>query len=87
MTTDIQQFLLILIRLTVFISVSPGFSHKSFPTASKLALAVGLTLPVVGTVEGFGAELTLIMFLMVAGQGSTHRPGTGLRNLTFFHYI
>jgi len=84
MTTDIQQFLLILIRLTVFITVSPGFSHKSFPTASKLALAVGLTLPIVGTVEGFGAELTLIMFLIVAVKEVLIGLALGYITLLFF---
>lgn len=66
MTAEIQQFFLILIRLTVFITISPGFSHKSFPTTSKLVLAIALALPVMSTVTGFDTALTLTSFLLIA---------------------
>lgn len=84
MAIDIQQFLLILIRLTVFITVSPGFSHSSFPTASKIALSVGLTLPIMSSVSGFAAELTMIMFLMIALKEVMIGLALGYITLLFF---
>lgn len=84
MTAEIQQFLLILIRLTVFITVSPGFSHKSFPTTSKLVLAVGLALPIVGAVQGFDSALTFSLFLMIAVKEILLGLAIGYITLLFF---
>lgn len=84
MTAEIQQFLLILTRLTVFITVSPGFSHKSFPTASKIALSVGLALPVMATVDAFTVELTFMLFLLIAVKEVLIGLALGYITLLFF---
>ncbi|OJF90888.1 flagellar biosynthetic protein FliR [Alkalibacterium sp. 20] len=84
MTADIQQFLLILIRLTVFITVSPGFSHKSFPAASKIALSVGLALPVMVTVNAFDAEISMALFLTIAVKEVLIGLALGYITLLFF---
>lgn len=40
---ELQSFLFILARITAFIVVVPGFSHKSFPNTSKVALSIILS--------------------------------------------
>jgi flagellar biosynthesis protein FliR len=40
---ELQSFMFILARITAFIVVVPGFSHKSFPNTSKVALSIILS--------------------------------------------
>lgn len=84
MTGDIQQFLLIMIRLTVFISISPGFSHASFPTMGKVALSAGLALPVIGTVPSFTAELAMGDFVLLGIRELLIGMALGYITLLFF---
>lgn len=51
METDIQYFLLILIRIASFIWMSPGFSNKQIPNLAKLIFSMGLSFAVVATTE------------------------------------
>ncbi|WP_035051370.1 flagellar biosynthetic protein FliR [Carnobacterium pleistocenium] len=44
MTIQLQTIILIFIRITSFIVVSPGFSIKGLPNIAKIALAMGITI-------------------------------------------
>lgn len=44
MTIQLQTIILIFIRVTSFIVVSPGFSIKGLPSVAKIALSMGITL-------------------------------------------
>lgn len=44
MTIQLQTIILIFIRITSFIVVSPGFSIKGLPSVAKIALSMGITL-------------------------------------------
>ena len=46
MVIQIQKLVLILIRITAFIVVSPGFSFKGLPNTLKVALSVSLSMMV-----------------------------------------
>lgn len=87
MTGDVQQFLLVMIRLTVFISISPGFSHSSFPTISKVALAVGLTLPIMGVIPSMGVELAIGNFVILALKELLIGMALGYITLLFFSAV
>lgn len=84
MTGEVQQFLLIMIRLTVFISISPGFSHSSFPTVSKVALSTGLALPVISAVPALSAELAMGDFLLLGIRELLIGMALGYITLLFF---
>ena len=84
MTATIQQFLLIMIRMTVFIAISPGFSHKSFPTLSKVALAVGLSVPVMAVIEPFQDELATELFIAIGLKELLIGMALGYITLLFF---
>lgn len=87
MTGEVQQFLLVMIRLTVFISISPGFSHSSFPTISKVALAVGLTLPIMGVIPSMGVELAIGTFVILALKELLIGMALGYITLLFFSAV
>ncbi|GAA0362025.1 hypothetical protein GCM10008932_13310 [Alkalibacterium iburiense] len=84
MTAEIQQFLLVMIRLTIFITVSPGFSHSSFPTISKVALSVGLSLPVMSILPSPEGELAIGLFLILAIKEVFIGLALGYITLLFF---
>lgn len=84
MMPEVQQFLLIMIRMTVFIAISPGFSHTSFPVMSKVALAVGLTLPVMTVIEPFQEELTMGLFVTIGFKELLIGMALGYITLLFF---
>jgi len=87
MTLDVQAFLLVMIRMTVFIAISPGFSHRSFPVMSKVALAVGLTIPVMTVIEPFQEELTMAMFVAIGMKELLIGMALGYITLLFFTAI
>lgn len=84
MTTEVQQFLLVMIRLTVFITISPGFSHASFPAVSKVALAVAMTLPVMAVIPAFQSELAMGTFVFIAVKELFIGMALGYITLLFF---
>lgn len=84
MTAEIQQFLLVMIRMTVFIAICPGFSHSSFPTISKVALSVGLSIPVMAVIEPFQTELTMGLFVAIGLKELLIGMALGYITLLFF---
>jgi flagellar biosynthesis protein FliR len=63
---ELQSFLFILARITAFIVVVPGFSHKSFPNTSKVALSIILSWVVyVNIPQVHSYEQTLLFILAV----------------------
>lgn len=84
MTLEVQQFLLVMIRMTVFIAISPGFSHSSFPTISKVALAVGLSIPVMAVIQPFETDLTMAMFVAIGIKELFIGMALGYITLLFF---
>lgn len=84
MIAEIQQFLLVLMRLTVFITICPGFSQSSFPTMSKVALSVGLALPIMGVLPVPTTELALGMFVLIALKEVFIGMALGYITLLFF---
>lgn len=43
MTINLQKFLLILVRMTTFIAMCPGFSFQGFPNVMKVAFSVSIS--------------------------------------------
>lgn len=84
MTAEVQQFLLVMIRLTVFIAVTPAFSHSSFPTISKVALSVGLSLPIMGIIEPLQEELAIGSFVTIGIKEVFIGLALGYITLLFF---
>lgn len=59
----VQHFLLILIRITSFIWISPGFSNQRVPSLAKLAFSMGLAFTVFGATEMPAASLSPGLFV------------------------
>lgn len=64
MTQEIQHVLLLMIRISVFISLCPGFSYSSFPNIAKVALSFSLTLAVASFVPVSQAN-SFMLFLIL----------------------
>ncbi|WP_080146588.1 flagellar biosynthetic protein FliR [Marinilactibacillus piezotolerans] len=64
MESELQHFLLILIRISTFISLSPGFSNRAFPTAAKLGISLALSVIVMGSIPQLNASLPMGLFLV-----------------------
>lgn len=60
-----QQFLLIFMRMSVFIVVSPAFNMKAIPPIMKAALSGGLAFAVISAVPTMQEPLTNWMFITV----------------------
>ncbi|MDE1548269.1 flagellar biosynthetic protein FliR [Jeotgalibaca sp. YN-L-12] len=67
MTAQLQTFLLIFIRIATFVFVCPGFSLKGMPNFMKVALSLGISLPVFSLQTAIGGELGMfaLIFLIV----------------------
>lgn len=66
---ELQGFLFILARITAFITVVPGFSHKSIPNTSKVALSIILSWVVyVNVPHGQEYGQTLLFMLAVVRE-------------------
>lgn len=65
MVNEIQHFLLILIRISAFIAMSPGFSFTSLPNLSKLAISVGITMSIMSFVAPVSASAGILSFIFI----------------------
>lgn len=63
MSVDIQVFLLMVMRIGAFIVVCPGFSFKGIPNVMKVALTIGLALPLYPLAPTGYAEMTMPFFV------------------------
>lgn len=65
MTIQLQTIILIFIRITTFIVVSPGFSIKGLPSVAKIALSMGITLAAYSAVPVMGQEASTLFFALL----------------------
>ena len=65
MTTQLQTIILIFIRITSFIVVSPGFSIKGLPSVAKIALSMGITLAAYSAVPVMEQEAGTLFFAIL----------------------
>lgn len=63
---EIQSFLFILARVTAFITVVPGFSHKSLPNTSKVALSIILSWAVYMNIAQTPVYEESLLFMLAA---------------------
>ena len=65
MTIQLQTIILIFIRITAFIVVSPGFSIKGLPSVAKIALSMGITLAAYSAVPVMEQEEATLFFALL----------------------
>lgn len=65
MTIQLQTIILIFIRITSFIVVSPGFSIKGLPSVAKIALSMGITLATYSAVPVMDQEAGTFFFAIL----------------------
>ena len=65
MTIQLQTIILIFIRITSFIVVSPGFSIKGLPSVAKIALSMGITLATYSAVPVMEQEAGTFFFAIL----------------------
>lgn len=64
MVQEIQHILLILIRISFFIAICPGFSYSAFPNSAKVALSLGLAIAVSSFVSPLAGDNLWFFFLV-----------------------
>lgn len=65
MLIQIQKILLILIRITAFIFLCPGFSHKYFPNTIKVALSLGISMLVYAAMPDIQPVGSTLIFMVL----------------------
>ena len=65
MNIQLQTIILIFIRVTSFIVVSPGFSIKGLPSVAKIALSMGITLAAYSAVPVMEQEAGTVVFAVL----------------------
>ncbi len=65
MNIQLQTIILIFIRVTSFIVVSPGFSIKGLPSVAKIALSMGITLAAYSAVPVMEQEAGTVLFAVL----------------------
>ncbi|EDP69231.1 flagellar biosynthetic protein fliR/B [Carnobacterium sp. AT7] len=65
MNIQLQTIILIFIRVTSFIVVSPGFSFKGLPSVAKIALSMGITLAAYSAVPVMEQEAGTVLFAVL----------------------
>lgn len=87
MESDIQYFLLILIRIATFIWIAPGFSNKQIHTQAKLVFSIGLSLAVFNVIVVPGEVLTLGLYVVLILKELLVGMAIGYITLLFFSAI
>lgn len=64
MIQEVQHVLLLMIRISIFIALCPGFSFTAFPTVAKAALSFSLALVVASFVPMIEIESMLLFLLL-----------------------
>ena len=84
MVIQIQKIILILVRITAFIVVCPGFSFKGLPNTLKIALSVSLSMMVYAIVPDIETTESLLLLFMWAIKETLFGLGMGyVTNLVF----
>lgn len=84
MTPSVQVFLLVLMRVSAFIFVSPGFSLKGVPPMMKIGLSVGLSTPVYSVMPVFSVAYSFPSFMVLAIKEVLIGLAIGYISLLFF---
>ena len=63
-TLQVQAFLYIFARITSFIMVVPGFSHKSMPNTAKISLSLILSFLVYTSIPEILVQEEMILFML-----------------------
>lgn len=84
MIEEVQHFLLILIRISTFMTLSPGFSNSAFPNVSKLGLSFALTFTVMSVIDPITVPFTLGMFLLIGVKELFIGMALGYITILFF---
>ncbi|MGB3160680.1 flagellar biosynthetic protein FliR [Carnobacterium sp.] len=63
---QVQTSLLILMRISAFFMISPGFSMKGLPNLVKIGLSAGLTLAAYPVTQALSAQVTMQVFAVLA---------------------
>lgn len=87
MSSDIQVFLLMVMRVGAFVVVCPGFSFKGIPNTMKVALTIGLVLPLYSLSEVGTTEMTLAFFILAGIQEVLLGLAIGYVSQLFFSAI
>lgn len=84
MVIQIQKIILILVRITAFIVVCPGFSFKGLPNTLKIALSVSLSMIVYTIVPDIQTTESLLLLFMWAIKETLFGLGMGyVTNMVF----
>lgn len=62
---QIQTALLVFIRITTFMTISPGFSIKGLPNLIKVGLAAGIAFAAIPVVPVLSAEIPVLLFVLL----------------------
>lgn len=84
MVIQIQKLILILVRITAFIVICPGFSFKGLPNTLKIALSVSLTMMVYAIIPDIETTESLLLLFIWAIKETLFGLGIGyVTNLVF----
>lgn len=84
MVIQVQKLILILVRITAFIVVCPGFSFKGLPNTLKVALSVSLSLMIYSLIPDVEITESLLLFFIWTIKETLFGIGMGyVTNLVF----
>lgn len=84
MSPSLQVFLLVLVRVSSFIFISPGFSLKGMPAFMKIGLSIGLSFPVYSVLPVFSESYAFPVFAWFATKEAFIGLAIGYISLLFF---
>ena len=84
MVIQLQKLILILVRITAFIVVCPGFSFKGLPNTLKVALSVSISLMIYSLIPDLEITDSFLLFFIWAIKETLFGLGMGyITNLVF----
>lgn len=87
MDIELQQFILIFIRISTFVVVCPAFNMKSVPNIMKVGFSLGLTLAVFNYVPEMEGDIVFLTFAMLGIKEMLIGFAFGYITLLFFTAI
>lgn len=87
MLITLQKLILIFMRIGAFIFISKGFSFKGVPTVVKIAISLGLSLPVYAVIPAMESELGLVQLALFALKESLVGLALGYITNLFFYAV
>ena len=87
MLITLQKLILIFMRIGSFVFISKGFSFKGVPTVVKIAISLGLSLPVYIMIPAMESELGLVQLALFALKESFVGLALGYITNLFFYAV